>query len=209
MRLTGVILMIVAAVLVAPGRAAADIEVTGVFGGLLGSDLDGFINDDFSLSRSFEDAPLFGARVSWFGPIIGVEGSYVRSNSGVSIDAGNIPVDVDASVSYLEANALISPIPGPFSPFFTAGIGTHSFDFDVDVANFGVLEESVRVSGFNFGGGLRVSFSRLVVRGEIRDHVTKVSPEDFDLQDIAEELGFNESQTLHNIEVSFGVGISF
>ena len=191
--------------LVLPAVAKADIEVVGVFGGLIGSSIDTTLQGDFSL----DDAPLYGVRAGWSGPLIGVDGSIVTSPSGLDLVAEGIPINVDARVTFYEANFYFAPIPGPISPFVTAGIGIHSFHFDVDAGGFGALEASVKKSGYNFGAGFKATILKVVVRGDIRDHVTDIGPDDFELGGIAGDLGFDEDVRLHNVEISFGAGISF
>ena len=64
-------------------------------------------------------------------------------------------------------------------------------------------------SGYNFGAGFKATILKVVVRGDIRDHVTDIGPDDFELGGIAGDLGFDEDVRLHNVEISFGAGISF
>lgn len=196
--------------LLLPTGVFAGGEITGVVGGLIGGDLNAIIeNDDFSISRTFSNAPLYGVRIGYNIPFLTIEGSFVGSPNGLSLDLENLPVSVDTRVYYMEANALFVPIPGPISPFFTAGIGLHYFDFQLQVTNFGSFDTSFNKVGYNFGGGIKVNISRLVIRGEVRDHITEIGPEDFDLEDVADQLGFNVNQRLHNVEISVGVGIRF
>lgn len=201
--------LLVVFTLLLPAGAFAGAEVTGVIGGLIGGDFTGIVDNNFSISRSFSNAPLFGVRVGYNIPFLQIEGSLVGSPNGLSLHTEDLPVDVDTKVYYLEANALLCPLPGLISPFFTAGIGRHYFRFHVASRDFGLLDADFSKSGFNYGAGLKINFSQLVVRAEVRDHVTEITPEDFGLQDIADELGFDVKQKLHNVELSFGVGIRF
>lgn len=195
--------------LLLPARLFAGAEVTGVLGGLIGGDLTGIVHNDFSISRSFGNAPLYGVRVGYNIPFLQVEGSFVASPNGLSLHLPEVPVDVNTKVYYLEANVLLSLLPGFISPFVTAGIGYHHFDFDVVAQNIGSVQASFGKTGYNFGGGLKVHINQIVIRGEIRDHLTEIGPADFDLQDVADALGFDIKQKLHNVEVSVGVGIRF
>jgi opacity protein-like surface antigen len=195
--------------LLLPASAFAGLEATGVIGGLVGGDLTGIVSGNFSLTRSFSNAPLYGVRLGYSLPFIVIEGSLVGSPNGLNLDLEDTPVSVDTKVYYLEANILFTPLPGMISPFVTAGIGRHYFDFDIAIRDLGSGTASFNKNGYNYGGGLKVNFSRVVVRGEIRDHVTEIGPADFGLEEIAEELGFNFNETLHNVEISFGVGIRF
>lgn len=194
----------------APAGASAGTEITGVIGGLIGGDLNTILDTGgVSISRSFSNAPLYGVRVGFNVPFLQFEGGFVSSPHGLELGVENLPVDVNAKVSYLEANVLFVPIPGLISPYFTAGIGLHYFDFTVEAGGFEALSTSFNKVGYNFGGGLKINISRLVLRGEIRDHVTDIGPEDFGAGEIADELGLDVSQRLHNVEISVGVGIRF
>ena len=64
-------------------------------------------------------------------------------------------------------------------------------------------------AGWNFGGGLKVNIKGLALRGDVRDHITKIGPDDFDLAEIAQELGINDEPTLHNVEISGSIGVRF
>lgn len=195
---------------VIPAGAFAGTELTGVIGGLIGGDLNSIIDSGgVSISRSLSNAPLYGVRIGYNIPFIQLEGSFVGSPHGLSLDVQDLPVSIDAKVYYLEANVLVSLLPGFISPFVTAGLGLHYFDFNLAVADFGAADLSFSKLGYNFGGGVKIHLSQLVLRGEIRDHVTPISPEDFGAGDIADELGINADQKLHNVEISFGVGIRF
>jgi opacity protein-like surface antigen len=195
---------------VMPAGAFAGTEITGVIGGLIGGDLNSVItSNNVSISRSFNNAPVYGVRVGYNIPFVQLEGSFVASPHGLSLTLQNLPVSVDAKVYYLEANALFVPIPGLISPFFTAGVGLHHYAFALSVADFAALDTSISKVGYNFGGGVKINISQLVIRGEVRDHITKIGPEDFGAGDIAHELGFDVQEKLHNVEISVGVGIRF
>lgn len=201
--------LLIVSILLLPAGVFAGAEVTGVVGGLIGGDFTGIVEDNFSISRSFSNAPLFGVRVGYNIPFLQVEGSFVGSPNGLSLHTEDLPLEVDTKIYYLEANALLSPFPGLISPFVTAGIGRHYYRFHVVAQDFGSLDADFSKSGFNFGAGLKINFSQLVLRAEVRDHVTEITPEDFGLQDVADALGFDVKQKLHNVELSFGAGIRF
>src|SRR6187549_3418075 len=107
--------------LVVPSTAYAQVEVTGVIGGLLGGDVNNILAGTASIKTTFDNGPLYGFRVGWIGGFIGAEGSFVYSPSGVAISAPSRPVQLDGKVNYTEGNFLVIPIPGPVSPFFTIG----------------------------------------------------------------------------------------
>ena len=191
-----------------PSRALAQVEVTGVFGGLLGGDLDNILAGNVSVKGAFDNGPLYGVRVGGVGGFFGVEGSFVRSPTGVSVTAPGGRAGLDASVSYLEGNVLFIPIPGPISPFVTAGAGLHSYDIEYEALGV-TLQDDFQKFGWNWGGGLKINIKGLTLRADVRDHITKVGPADFGLEDLAEALGLRDEQTLHNVEISGGVGIRF
>jgi hypothetical protein len=196
-------------VLATPAASFAQVEVTGVIGGMLGGDLDNIRLGTSTIESAYENGPLYGARVGWVGRFIGVEGSFVGSPSGVKISLPNRAVAVDGKVSFLEANALFVPIPGPISPFARGGLGMHSYQLDLNVSSVTVSGEPIRKLGYNFGGGIKINIGHFTVRGEVVDHLTTIGPDDFDFREILEALGFNDNQQLHNVEISAGIGIRF
>lgn len=196
----------------APAHAGQG-EITFAIGTLVGGDLNALLDEDLgaTLESSFDNAPLYGGRVGWIGYPLGIEGSFLYSPSGLTAALEEGVVGVDVKVYYLEANALLIIIPGPVSPYVTGGIGLHGFDF-VAGSNIigGVLDlPDVNKLGYNFGGGLRVHISRVVIRGEVRDHLTRFTESDLIDPEVAEALGISFSETTHNFEISANIGISF
>lgn len=200
---------VLGAMLAIPSAAQAQVELTGVIGGMLGGDLNNLIEGTSSLKSTFDNGPLYGARLGWIGGWIGAEGSFVTSPTGIKIEVPGSNLDLDAKVYYAEFNALLIPIPGPISPFFTIGAGWHSYDFDVSVIDVAESDAKIQKFGWNWGGGLKINIKALTLRGEVRDHLTKVGPVDFKSGDIAEELGVTNEVNLHNVEISGGIGIRF
>jgi len=191
--------------------ARAEWEISAALGGISGGDLNAL--DANEVRRSFESSELYGARLTWLGYPVGVEASFVTSPSGLS-GAVRLPADlpvsigdiaIDTRVSYAEANVFVAPIPGPVTPVLTAGVGIHSFDFDVG----GLLETGVTKLGYNFGGGLRIRLSRVTIRADVRDHTTSLGLDDFGLGFVADVIGVEFEDTVHNVEVSVGVGVRF
>ena len=210
LRATTFIVMVCGLTLV-PGRASAQPEVSGVIGGLLGGDLNNLLEGTSSLKSTFDNGPLYGFRAGWMGGFIGLEGSFVMSPTGVSISGTSLPAGVDAKVYYGEGNVLFFLLPGPVKPFLSVGAGWHSYDFDVSIANVTLSDDDAKVqkAGWNFGGGLKINIKGLTLRGDVRDHLTTVGPDDFGLADVADELGIADDQTLHNVEISGSIGIRF
>jgi len=201
--------LVMCGLLALPATAYAQVEVTGVIGGLLGGDLNNLLEGTASVKTAFDNGPLYGVRVGWIHGFVGAEGSFVYSPSGVKISAPNRPIELDGRVNYTELNFLVIPIPGPISPFFTIGAGWHSYTLDLNVVNLSTDEVQIQKFGWNFGGGLKINIKGLTLRGEVRDHLTKITPDDFAVADIAADLGFDSEATLHNVEISGGIGIRF
>jgi len=201
--------LVVCGLLAVPARAYAQVEVTGVIGGMLGGDLNNLLEGTASIKTTFDNGPLYGVRVGWIHGFVGAEGSFVYSPSGVKISAPNSPIELDGRVKYTELNFLLIPIPGPVSPFFTIGAGWHSYTLDLNVVNLSTDEVQIQKFGWNLGGGLKINIKGLTLRGEVRDHLTKITPDDFAVGDIAADLGFDRDATLHNVEISGGIGIRF
>ena len=154
----GVVFVLVTCVaLAAPSASVAQVEVTGVIGGMLGGDLNNIRLGTSSIESAYENGPLYGARIGWIGKFGGAEGSFVGSPSGVKISVPGRNVGVDGRVYYLEANALLVPIPGPVSPFFRAGLGMHSYQLDLDIGSVNVSGDPIRKLGYNFGGGIKIN----------------------------------------------------
>lgn len=204
-----IVFLALGAALLGPRPASADGEVSGVVGALVGGNLDALRQGNVSIERSFQNSPLYGARAAFVGFPLGVEASIVGSPSGLNLTAADGLVALDARVLYLEANLLLIPVPGPVSPFVSAGAGLHSFDFNLSVAGVGVVATNVRKLGYAFGGGLRVKISRIVLRAEARDHVTDFNLDDFGLGPIGALVGSDQSQRLHNVEISLALGVRF
>jgi hypothetical protein len=204
MRAPAILAVFGACLLLSPSTFAQG-EVSGVIGGLLGGNLD--VRNDLTVDTGLNNAVLYGFRGGWYGGRVGVEGSYIRSPSGLRGEALGGLVDVDTRVNYLEGNALLFIVRGNVSPFVTGGAGLHSLRFNV----VDLLETpAINKFGFNFGGGVKANFDRVSIRFDVRDHVTNFKAEDFgQLGLVAEILGLELDQTLHNLEVGVGFGVRF
>jgi hypothetical protein len=179
--------------------------VSGVIGGLLGGNLD--VRSDLSVDTGLNNGVLYGFRGGWYGERLGVEGSYVNSPSGLRGEALEGLLEVDTRVNYLEANALLFFLRGSVSPFVSGGAGIHRLRFNIiDLLETPVISKF----GYNFGGGVKANINRVSIRFDIRDHVTPLKADDFGQAGlIADILGFDLDQTLHNLELGFGIGIRF
>ena len=85
----------------------------------------------------------------------------------------------------------------------------HSYQLDLAVNTATATGEDIKKLGYNIGGGLKINIGHFTIRGEIVDHITTIGPDDFNLGDIAEQLGFDDDQRVHNLEISTGIGIRF
>ena len=182
-----------------PSASLAEGEVTGVIGGLIGGDLNNVLFGNVSAKGAFDNGPLYGVRAGWFARFFGVEASYVTSPSGVNLSLPNAGPGVNARVSYLEGNVLWIMIPGPVSPFISGGLGLHNYDFEDT--------EDLKKMGYNFGGGLKINIKAITLRGEVRDHLTPFDKGDFRIGDLITDLTGHD--TLHNVEISGGIGVRF
>ena len=200
---------LVCGLLAMPSQVLAQAEVSGVIGGMLGGDLNNVLAGTSSLKSTFDNGALYGVRAGWMSGFLGVEGSFVLSPTGLSISSSNSLAGVDAKVYYGEANALFFLLPGPVKPFLSAGGGWHSYTFDVNAAGLSSSDKKVDKGGWNFGGGLKINISGLTLRGDVRDHLTKIGPNDFALPEVAQAVGITNEQTLHNVEISGSIGVRF
>lgn len=192
-------LAIVAAVVVAlvPVQVhAQSTELTFVIGALLGDDVTldlGIIGD---AKAKFDNAPIYGGRVGWYGFPLGIEASVLYSPTGLTVEPLFFTPD-SVSILYAEVNALLIILPGPVAPFVTGGVGAHRIDFGFDI---GSLNETA--FGWNWGGGLKAKIGPIAVRGDLRDHVSN-----FESSDVLSLLGVTNS--FHNWEASLGIGVAF
>ena len=197
-------------VLAATPAVAGEGEATFFIGGLLGGDINALEQGD--VVSSFQNGAIYGGRAGWFGYPFAVEGSFGYSPSGLSAVVEDELLEVDTRVMYLDANALLIILPYAVSPFVTGGAGLQSFNFHGEVRPLGtdVNLATVNKFGFNFGGGVKGNIGRVTIRADIRDHLTKFQETDFGIAgEVAEFLGIQFEETVHNVEVSFGVGIRF
>lgn len=195
-----VLLVAVVASLAWPGRAAADTEVTGVVGAFIGDDLRDVLGvRPSNIDEDFDNAPLFGGRLGYSVFPFLAELSVVVSPSAVNRD-GTTAFDVRAV--YAEAGVFLLLFPGPLSPFVGGGIGLHRFTLDAGDS------PTETITGYHFGGGLRLKLGTLGVRVDARDHVTPLNADDLG-EEFKALLGLAEDGNLHNIEVSAGVTLTF
>ena len=190
---------------VAVARPSHNAEISFFLGGFAGADLPSLLNGTLSLGDTLNQGRAFGGRIGYYTWPFGLEGSFAYSNSGLTADVSvlDVKVRLAATAMFTEANALLLILPGPVQPFVTAGGGYHSYqlaDLPLSIGKF----------GWNFGGGLKINVSRISVRFDVRDHLTpSISAGDLGVDEaLANAVGLN-NQSLHNVEVSFGLGFKF
>ncbi len=186
--------------------ALAEGEATFFIGGLLGGDINALERGD--IVSSFTNGVVYGGRLGWAGYPFGVEGSFAYSPTGLNAVVEDDLFEVDTRVIYADVNLNVIILPTRVSPFVTAGAGLQSFDFTGEVQPIGIRLgiEKINKFGFNFGAGVKGNINRVVLRVDVRDHVTKFSEDDIAILDL---IGIQFEQTVHNVEVSFGVGVRF
>lgn len=210
-RVATLFLFVVVFLVPAAPAAAAEGEITAIIGILFGGDLEALLDDeDFSISRGFENGPTYGLRVGWIGYPLGVEGSVVYSPTGIQAAAGDVAT-VDAEVMYGEVSALLIFLPGPVSPFVTGGLGYHALDLSADLAGGAVTLDGIEIRklGYTYGGGIKANIRRVTLRLDVRDHLTGIDDGDLVHPALAEALELDFEDSLHNVELSFGVGFRF
>ncbi len=189
------------------GKAGAEGEITFLFGASISGDISVLNDLDIDqVETAVQNSPLFGLRLGTYGFPFGIEGSFIYSPSGLTGGALNDLVDANASILYTEANVLVIILPGPVQPFVTGGFGLHYLNFNIaDLLSFDRSK-----LGYNYGGGIKFSASRVSFRVDLKDHVTKFGVDDLGLGIIGDLIGLSDSDaTLHNVELSFGLGIRF
>jgi len=185
----------------------ADNAVSFVLGAGVGGNLTALAEGgNLDLETAFKNSPLYGLRVGTYGFPIGFEGTLLYSPSALVGGVFEGQVDATANILYTEANVLVIILPGPVSPFVTAGAGLHYLDFNVA----DLLKFSNAKLGWNWGGGVKLNVARAALRFDVRDHISTFGLGDVGLGGIGSILGLSDTDArVHNVEVSFSVGIRF
>lgn len=175
-------------------------EFTFVIGALLSDDAAG--RGVLAITGPSETQPVFGARLGSYGARFGFEFGVEYSNGGLHWSMFDGTLASNVRTVYAEANVVISFLPGMVRPFATGGVGLHYFELEE------IAGEREYKFGWNIGGGVRIVRGAFVIRGELRDHVTSLDSDTFGLG-LEEFVAVNETFTIHNIELSFGIGVRF
>ena len=186
--------------------ARADSAITGFIGASTGGDITVLTDTEFDLQTSLKNSPIFGLRIGAYGFPVGIEGSFSYSPASLTGDAFDDQLQAATSILYAEANVLIIVLPGPVSPFVTGGGGLHYLDFNI--ADF--MDFRSNKFGYNFGGGIMINASKLVLRFDVRDHVTTFGLNDLGFGILGSIVGLDSTDArIHNVEISLGLGIRF
>lgn len=200
-------LVMVALLALTTARSArADGAIYGFIGAGTGSNFTALTEGNVDLETALKQSPVFGARIGFYGFPFGFEGSLTYSPSALQGGVFDDAIQGSTDIVYTEANVLLIVLPGPVAPYLTGGVGVHYLDFQIaDIASFDHTK-----FGYNFGGGLKANISALALRFDVRDHVTTFGIDDFALGVIGNLVGLDDSDTrIHNVEISFGIGVSF
>jgi hypothetical protein len=185
------------------GKAGAEGEITFLFGASISGDISVLNDLDIDqVEAAVQNSPLFGLRLGTYGFPFGIEGSFIYSPSGLTGGALDDLVEANASILYTEANVLVIILPGPVQPFVTAVSGFTPATSPTCSAD--------RQLGYNYGGGIKLSASPVSFRVDLKDHVTTFGFDDLGLGIIGDLIGLSNTESrLHNVELSFGLGIRF
>lgn len=175
-------------------------ELSFSVGRFLGDDLaDAGAGPGGLLPTSFDDAGLYGVRLGMGFVLVDIEASGLIGQTAI-LD-GTL-FETEARFRYLEGSVLLRLLPGPVAPFVAAGIGWHRLSVDLDqVPDYEAL-------GYSVGGGIKIMLGSFGIRGDVRDHITPVSLEDLE-PELADALGLDVDETLHNFEISVGLVLAF
>lgn len=186
-------------VLVCPGTAEAQ-ELALTVGKFLGDDVLESVPVVGPPARiGFGDGTLFGARFSMGLLFAEFEASLATAGSSV---LGETPGEFSARLTYAEAGVLMKIFPGPVAPFLAGGIGYHRIGWGMDGA------DSYGRMGYYIGAGLKLGLGKIGVRGDLRDHITPIKLADLD-PGVATAIGLANDVTVHNLELSVALVISF
>ncbi len=184
-----------------PGAARA--EVGGVHLNL--TPYAGFVV--FADSVNLQDKLIYGARVGiGFGRTFGIEGSYGKSDTDSKTGFGYRPYanplvspnqPADAKFTHMALDLTVNLMPGAvINPYLLGGYSSHKIAIDTA----GVSRDET-YGGYNFGGGLKLSFSpRVALRLEARDMI-------FTFKDEEEARGAT-TKSLHNIAYTGGLQLT-
>jgi len=145
---------------------------------------------------------LMAGRFGSYQGRVGFEGSITYSAKALRLGIFDGALSFDARAVFGEFNVLVNLMQGSFQPFVTAGLGAHVYEL-TDISG----DPAVKF-GYNFGAGLRYVSGKFVFRGDVRDHVTSLNISYFGLG-LEDVIAGDGSATVHNVELSVGIGVIF
>ncbi len=145
---------------------------------------------------------LMAGRFGSYEGRVGFEGSVTYSAKALRLGLFDGALTFEARAVFAELNVLVNLLQGSFQPFVTAGVGAHVYQL-TDING----DPAVKF-GYNLGAGLRYVSGAFVFRGDVRDHVTSLDLSDFGFG-LENVIVDGRSATVHNIELSVGVGVIF
>jgi len=193
-------LLLAVAVMVLSASPAHASEFTFSLGSLLTDDSP--YAGEVELRRPDEYSLLVAGRLGSYQGRVGFEGSITYAAKALRIGLFDGALAFDARAVFAELNVLVNVLQGSFQPFVTAGLGAHVYEL-TDING----DRAVKF-GYNFGAGLRYVSGSFVFRGDVRDHVTNLDISDFGFG-LENVIVGDRSATVHNIELSVGVGVIF
>lgn len=196
----GIPLLLAVAVMVLSASPAHASEFTFSLGSLL-TDTSPY-SGAVEFRRPESPSLLVAGRFGSYQGRVGFEGSITYSAKALRLSLFDGTLTSDARGVFGEFNVLVNILQGSFQPFVTAGLGAHVYELtDINA-------DPVVKFGYNFGAGLRYVSGKFVFRGDVRDHVSSLDISDFGLG-LEDVIAGDGSGTVHNIELSVGIGVIF
>ena len=196
----GIPILIAVAVVVLSASPADASEFTFSLGSLL-TDKSPY-SGAVEFRRPESPSLLVAGRFGSYEGRVGFEGSITYSAKALRLSLFDGALTSDARAIFGEFNVLVNILQGSFQPFVTAGLGAHVYELT------DIKADSVVKFGYNFGAGLRYVSGKFVFRGDVRDHVSSLDISDFGLG-LEDVIAGDGSGTVHNIELSLGIGVIF
>ncbi len=178
-----------------------------VFAQEIGFTFGRFLGDDVPVelplggapeSLAFAESSIYGGRLGLGLLLVDVEASVTTTNSKLELGADSA---LDASFLYAEGAVLLKILPGPIQPFLAAGVGLHRIRWGGELAEYTKL-------GYLVGAGVKLALGSVVLRGDLRDHITPLKLEELD-PILVGLLGLPGDKTLHNFELSATLSLRF
>ena len=193
-----------------PTQAAAQAEVTGIIGYLLGSDIDPDPGD--GISRNFESGLAWGVRGGYSfkdNPILGLEGSFTQA----PLSDINVGSDTFANrVTYADFNMVVQGRNQDRRPYLTIGLGLTSFRMGASDGG-----QTHRKLGANIGVGIKILMwehtggGKWGLRFDARNHMHRMDADDSMRSNFKNALALpnNSTSSINNIVTTLGFYFTF